>query len=502
MNLKRILFLFLLALVLTLAAGCQGSPEETTEPEPTEPPIEQITGVVTEENIHLLDQYPDLKILDLSGSTCYEAIAKYIASHPHVDVTYTVTLGSTTVSNKATALVLDPGTCDYDTLAKNLAFLPMVETVSMPRTTYTATELTALEGLYPDIKWDYTVILLGQELTAETTALNLSVLESERVTEAAQIISLFPGITNVELSDSYGNSILTVEDVKLLQESAPDIVFHYCFELFGKTVCTTDERIEYVDQPIGNEGETELRRALEILKSCTYLLLDNCGFDNEVLASVREDYRDRTKIVWRISLDKAGRKTYLTDTDTIFAVSSLSDENSEPLKYCEDAKYLYLTNNAALSDISFVASMPELEIVLLSGAPIKDLTPFADHSKLIYLEVAHCIYLQDISPLESCTALEHINISYTKVTDISVLKSMPLKQLCAVQTTVAESDQKELAELLPACAIRFDGTQAYGTGWRYKVNGAYTDIYARIREIFELDAFERQQAEDAQKNNT
>ena len=501
MILRRTILLCLLALVFALTAGCQGSPAETTEPEPTDPPVEQLTLVVTEENISQLEQYPNLKRLDLTGSTCYAAISTYIANHPHVDVTYTVALGSMTVSNKVTSLELAPGICDYETLAENLAYFPMLESVKLPRATYTATELVALEGLYPDVTWEYTVIFLGQELTKDSTALNLSVLESDRVAEAAEILMLFPGIVNVELSDSYGQSILTVEDVKFLQSSIPAAEFHYCFELFGKTVSTTDDRIEYVNQSIGNEGEAELRGALDILKGCTYLLLDNCGFDNEILAAVREDYRDRTKIVWRISLDKAGRKTYLTDTDTVFAVSSLTDENSGPLRYCEDAKYLYLTNNAALSDISFVASMPELEIVLLSGAPIQDLTPFADHSKLIYLEVAHCIYLQDISPLASCTALEYVNISYTKVTDISVLKTMSLKQLCAVQTTIAEADQKALAELLPECAIRFDGTQAYGTGWRYKVNGAYTDIYARIREIFELDAFERQQAEDAQKNN-
>ena len=266
MKLKKTL-LWALVLVLALLAGCQKSPAEstTTAPIVTEPPVEFLAVTVTEDNIGLLEQYPALKKLDLTGSTCYEAIAQYMQQHPKVGVVYTVQLGTATVSSEETALVLDPGSCDYDTLAENLKYLPNLETVSLPRTTYTAQEVLALQGLYPDAVFDYTMIVLGQELTAETTELNLSVLEPERVADVAGRIGLFPNITKVELMDSQGQTRLSMDDVKLLQESAPNALFHYAFQLFGKTVSTTDERIEFIKEDIGNEGVEELRNALDIL---------------------------------------------------------------------------------------------------------------------------------------------------------------------------------------------------------------------------------------------
>ena len=488
MKLRRML-LCVLALVFVLLAGCQNTPPEvtTTAPVETEPPVEQLAVTVTEDTIGLLEQYPALKRLDLTGSTCYEAIAAYMHKHPTVEVTYTVKLGTVTVSNTETTLSLDPGMCDYDTLAQNLAYLPKLETVSLPRTNYSAQEIVALQGLYPDIVWDYSVIVLGQELTKETTELNLSVLEQERVSEVAGKLGLFPNVQKVELMDAAGQSRLSKADVKTLQDAAPSTVFHYTFDLFGKRVATTDERIEFVNQSIGNEGEEELRGALDILQGCTYLLLDECGFDNEVLAKVREDY-PRTEVVWRIHVWK---RSWLTDTDTIRAVYHVDDTNCGPFKYCTKTKYIDMGHNEELTDISFISYMPDLEIVILSGSPISDLTPFADHTKLVFLELAYCGNIKDVSALKGCTSLANVNLSFTKVSDISALYELPLEQLCAVKSKIQWASWEKILELHPDCSIRYDGTQPYGTGWRYKRSGAFTDIYKRVREVFNLDEVDK-----------
>ena len=494
MKLKIFAVLFVLVLIL---AGCQEAPSAvttttTTAPPPeTTVPIEQLALVVTEDTISQLEEYPSLKQVDLTGSTCYAAIAEYMAAHPNVLVTYTVTLGTLTVGNDTTSLILDPGTCDYDTLSQNLAYLPAMESVSLPRTNFSAQEITALKGLYPDVAWDYTVILLGQELTAETTEVNLSVLEPERVEEAMGKLSLFPEITKVELMDAYGKSLLSKEDVKTLQGGAPNAVFHYVFELFGKTVSTTDERIEFVEQEIGNEGEEELRSALDILRGCSYLLLDDCGFDNEVLAAVREDYRETTKVVWRVYFGKNGRYDYLTDTDTIRAVYNVTDTTCDPMKYCEEVKYMDLGHNDTLTNIEFIAYMPELEIVILSGSAIDDLTPFSNSTKLVFLELAWCGNIEDVSPLAGCTSLAHLNLSYTDACDLTAIYNLPFEQLCAVKSDIKWDTWEDLMELHPDATFRYEGSQCYGTGWRYKKNGAYTDIYAKVREVFQLDEVDK-----------
>lgn len=486
---KRNCLLLAALLLVALLAACQAedTPTVTTTVPVITAPVEHVDMVVSEQTITQLEQYPQLKSADLSGSTCYEAILAYSKDHPQVVVTYTVKLDSLEVKHDTTELVLDPGACSYDTLAENLAYLPRVATVRMPRTNYTPEQLVALQGLYPDIAWDFSVILMGQELTAETTELNLSVLEPERVEEAAAILRLFPSLTYVELMDAAGQTGFTQAQVKCLQDGAPNALVNYTFQLFGKTVSTSDERIEFVKQDIGNEGEAELRAALDILQSCTYFLLDDCGLDNEVLAKVREDY-PRTEVVWRIHV---WSRSWLTDTDTLRAVYHVDDNNCAPFQYCTKTKYIDMGHNEELTDISWIANMPDLEIVILSGSPITDLTPFENCTKLVFLELAWCGKLEDVTPLAGCTSLANVNLSYTDVSDISALYELPLEQLCAVHSDIPWSNWQNIIDLHPDCTIRYEGNQCYGTGWRYKKSGAYTEIYAKVREVFDLDAVDQ-----------
>ena len=479
---QRILFLLVLLLLLV---GCSREPEETTPPTP--PPVEHVTMVVDEDTIGLLEEYPDLRSVDLSGSTCYEAIWQYMQIHPKVAVTYTVQLGAVTVSEDETTLVLDPGICDYETLSTNLKYLPKVTHVRLPRTPFTARELAALEGLFPQITWDYSVILLGQELTKATDELNLSVLTSEQVTDTAAMLANFPNLTEVELMDSYGQCTLTKVEVRMLMDAVPGARFHYAFDLFGKTVSTGDQRLEYLQTLIGNEGAAEIREALTVLRNCEYLLLDDCGIDSQILAQIREEFRETTQVVWRVRFGEKNGHSYLTDTDTIRAVYGITDKTSGELAYCENVKYLDLRQNGGLTDLSFIASMPELEICILSGCPIETLDAFAGLEHLLFLETAHCSSLADISALASCTALEHLNLSYTSVTDVTALMELPLKQFCAVVSQIPFSQQTALMEKNPACAFRFEGKQAYGTGWYYTKSGIKTEIYAKVVEVFGLE---------------
>ena len=485
MNMKKTLLLCLLAALLLLV-GCQqeDAPAVTTDPPETDPPVEQLTLVVTEDTISQLEAYPALKRLDLTGSTCYAAIAEYMEKHPNVEVTYSVQLGTAKAGSSDTALVLDPGACDYGTLSENLKYLPKVESVSMPRTTFSAEEIVALEGLYPQIAWDYTLILLGQELTSETTEVNLSVLEPQRVEEAAEKLGLFPNITNVELMDAYGQSGLSQEQVKTLQDGAPNAMFHYTFTLFGKTVSTTDERIEFVKEDIGNEGEEELRKALDILQGCSYLLLDDCGFDNEVLAQVREEFRDKAKLVWRVEF--GGGSTF-TDAQIIRSTYDLVDDNCHNLIYCEDARFIDIGHNEYLDAVPFVAGMPNLEVIIISGAPIKDLTPFENCKKLKVLEIAFCHYIEDIAPLASCEGLIRLNIGFTQVKDLSPLDNLNITNLCIDGAKVSAEERERFGTLKPDCWITYDDAQPYNDGWRYDEKGDYLPWYSQIRSLFRYD---------------
>ena len=81
--------------------------------------------VVTEEDISQLDLYTDLKTVDLSGSTCYDAMMRFVQARPDVKVTYTVDLGGTVVNNDATSLDLAAADVPLCALAWSAAGLTM-----------------------------------------------------------------------------------------------------------------------------------------------------------------------------------------------------------------------------------------------------------------------------------------------------------------------------------------------------------------------------------------
>ncbi len=497
MKLLKILSV-LLVLGLCLAGCSIPSPfPEQTQPRPTEatePPqvtvdaaleVEALTAIVTPSDIFSLDQYPNLKQVDLSGSTCYEAILQYMSSHPQVEVIYTVSLGGKEVPGSSEVLTLESQDFDFDTLVQNLKYLPRLVSLSLPRTSLTAAQLTQLKEAWPELALTYTVMLLGMEYSHDTTALDLSSLTGEQAAQAAPTLAKLTKLASVELM-AEGKSNLTVAQVKPLVAAAPWAVYHYEFTLFGKKVTSADTSLEYKKHTIGNDNVEALRSALDIMPQCSYVKLDDCGIDNEVLSQLREDYRGRgTKIVWRIWV---GNLSVLTDTEKFRAVFSVFNDNCHDLRYCENVKYVDVGHNETLSDFSWVAYMPDLEIMIASGSVLSDLTPFANCKKLEWLELAFCTRVEDLTPLAGCESLRFLNISSTKVSDLMPLDGLPLERFVALSTKVPASEREIFQEIHQDCWSRFTGSQPYGIVWRYDDNGyTYSEYYRKIRDIFGYD---------------
>ena len=469
--------------VLLLAALLAGCAREEPVPETTEPPVEKLTLVVTEEDIGRLEEYPDLKEVNFGSSTCYEAIRNYRISHPEVKVTYTVSLGDRAAVSSTRELTLKPGTFDFETLKQNLRYLPELYYLRFEEMELTPEQFGVLAEMYPDMHMDYTITVGDTVCGRDTDALDLSWVEPEQVDDVASRLSLLPGLTQVEMMAGE-ESRLDIDDVVKLQEAAPQATFHYTFPLFGKTVTTTDEEIYFQYQWIGDSGEEELRRALKLLRG-TRVVLDTCHFSNEVLAQIRDDFRDNAKVVWRIWFGKDG--SCLTDREVIRAVYGLTDSNSKNLNYCEDARFLDFGHDEYLTDASFVSNMPKLEAIILSGSMVKDLTPFENCKELTFLELAYCGYLEDLSPLANCPKLSRVNVSFTKVSDLSPLDGLPMHTLCATNSKVEAEEQTRFQEKHPDCQVQFTGDNPYGIPWRYEDRGKPNEYYGMLREVFDYD---------------
>ena len=136
--------------------------------------------------------------------------------------------------------------------------------------------------------------------------------------------------------------------------------------------------------------------------------------------------------------------------------------------------------------------MPELEVLIGSGSAVKDLSGIENCKKLTWLELASCLKLDNIEPLAGCEGLKYLNISYTKVKDLSPLDALKLERFVYLNPKASTKEQNTFLTIHPKaeCITVFYGySQPYGYGWRYDDNGKtmfwyYKDV---IREVFEYD---------------
>ena len=425
-------------------------------------------ATLSDEDIEVLAAYfPNLKKVDASGCGDYAMLEKLQERLPDVEVNYTVSLGGKSFAPDSVELALEPGDYDLDTLNENLQYLPQLTAVTFLRTELTLEQIEQLRTDFPGITFHVTVSLLGQEYGEDTTELDLSAMASEQVTEAAGKLPMLPALEKIILTDAEGNSQLPKEDVKTLQEAVPNVVIDYSFDFFGTKLPTAEEEVHIKNVKIGDEGESEVRAALELLPDCKRFVLENCQISNEVMAKLRDDYRDRTKVVWRVSF---GQGTTMTDAEVVRAVYDLFDSNCANLVYCEDVRYADFGHNEYLDDWSFLAGMKSLEVLIVSGSPIKDLSPLESCKKLRVLELSSCGYVTDLTPLAGCESLEMLNISFTKATTgLPALENQNLTHLVAVGgvwTKTSQEDKETFQEQHPDCQLTTSGNE-YGVGWRY-----------------------------------
>jgi len=476
----QLFFAVILAVLMLCLAGC--SAQDTTPPNETV--YRYSLSASTAQELAVLNEYPNLTEVDLRGSSCYADILAYIQSHPSVAVVYDVQLGQTRYEHTTTELTLEDGAVSYEELKTNLVFLPDLQRIQLPKTTLTIEQITELQQLVPNVKLSYTVVILDKEFPHDTTELDLSSISAAQIEQIAPGLRMLPDLETIWLMTADGSSALTPVDVKKIMDAVPGVVMEYEFDLFGKRVSTTDETVEFVQQYIGNEGEEEIRQALDIMPACTYFKADRCGIDTEVMASLREDYPN-TKIVWRIFF---GKFNCLVDEEMLRLTNGLTDDIVDDLKYCNDVKYLDIGHDDELTDISFIRYMPKLEIAILSGSIVSDLTPFQDHQNIEFLELCFCSQIKDISPLANCPNLKFLNISFTGVKDISATDNLPMERFVAMGLKLDYASQSKFLELHPESLYRFEGQQCYGYAWRYDDYGyTFSDYYANMRVIFNYE---------------
>ena len=454
---------------------------------------------LTLEDVEFLAKYfPELKTLDASQCHAYDVLAVADATLADCELTYYVNLGhpsqephyqSEYVQLGFGELLAGEPDYDFDTLMTNLAYLPQLKQLTLKNVAYSLEQVQSLKEAYPGVEILATVEVFGQEYDMEVAELDLSGMTGEDAAEVVQQLKKLPNLTDVNLTPENGIGALSLENVKLLMEAVPGVTFDFAFDFYGTVLSTADEEVHIKNTKIGEEGLQNVRNALDLLKNCKRFVLENCQISNESMAQLREDYRDQTKVVWRVSY---GEGSTMTDAEVIRAVYNLVDDNCHNLVYCEDARFMDIGHNEWLDACDFVSGMKSLEYVIISGAPIKSLEPFRNCKNLKMLEAAFCEYITDVSPLADCPNLQMLNISNTHVEDLSPLDNLPLTHV-TVRTNpsgkcrLSQEEQDRITKQHPDCWISFSGAQPYGVGWRYGEDElSPLDHYKVVRIVFRL----------------
>lgn len=396
--------------------------------------------------------------------------------------------------------ILDLTQMEYrlEKLLEAAPFLTEVSVIRLGETDLRGEDFVNLQNAYPNAQLDYTLSLFSQNLSAGSEYLDASKMTADQVSQILEALPLLPQLNKINFVAEDGSCVFdleTIDQLELLRMALPEAYFQVKFDLFGQTVTSESERIEYLHTEIGNEGIESVRAVLPYLKSCTYFLMDDCGVDYEILAELRSEF-PQTKIVWRIWLVepnyfdpralRAG--SYLTDTHRV-RTTEVNDRNSHLLNYCVETKYVDVGHVWDLRQCEFLSYMPELEVCILAITGITDITPLANHEKLEYLEL-FTTDIADISALASCPNLEHLNISNMPLLDdiTPIYGLTKLKRLRMVTSPLIPEEQKEeVAALLPECDIMNQGYFPTAWRWRFEADGSETERYALLREQMEYD---------------
>lgn len=436
---------------------------------------QKLIAVIEPGETELLNEFENLQSADLRGSSCLDEIISWAGAHPQVKVVYDVELpNGKRYENTASSVDLRGTTHeDMEKTVSLLGCLPDVTAFDLGSCGgdgggLAVDDLLVLFGAYPEAEFTYSFTLAGQTVDASTTALDLRGASRDELEAASPLLSRMSAIAEINMGSAADG--FSFDDVVLVQGDCPEALIEYHFELFGKEISTLDEKMDFWYVPM-NDGGAAVRQVLPYMKNCTYVDMDSCGISNEDMAALQADFPD-IKIVWRVWF--AERYSVRTDVEKILASKpsvggTIYDADASVLRYCTDVRFLDLGHNVEISDISFCACMPRLEVFIIAMNNVSDLTPLSHCYNLEYLEI-QTTNVRDISPLADLVSLRHLNIGELPgLTDISPLYGITeLERLWITTKTPIPADQvQHMRECAPNCTINTETDDPHGGQWRF-----------------------------------
>lgn len=433
-----------------------------------------ITAVVTPDDLALLDGLENLSSADFSGSTCYAELMDWAARHPQTSVRYTVPFpGGVTAENTATSLDLTGlKDADADAALENLAFLPQLRSVNLGSEAEGLSPPAAVSLMEqrPDLTFSYRCTVFGKDSDLSETVLDLSAVPPEEILASLDTLAAMRNLREISLGSEEREDAPTWEQVLSLREALPGVALDYRFSVFDYSFSLEDEEMDISYRPVRNNWP-EILTIAKCMPNLKALVMDSCGVSNENMATIRDALPD-AEVVWRV--DFGGKYTARTNEIRILAsFGGVTNADNELLKYFTKLKYLDLGHNEAITDLSFVRYMPDLEVLIIAMNPLGDLTPLADCEKLEYLELFYS-NTDDLSPLANVKSLKHLNVGHCyQLKDISPIYDLELERfyLGSYMFCPVPAEQVDhYRELHPDCEVENESWESSEGAWRLGAN--------------------------------
>ena len=409
---------------------------------------EQITvSTLTEQDIRVLEYFPQLKTLQTEGCTDYENLMDLQSQRPDLKVEYTVCLGQETYSAQAKQVAL--GNIDPEEIRK-LAYLPNLKQVLCTG----STSVSELQTYCQEQGLEFLLSIGGKTVGLDCREVTATGITGEEL----ELLQRLPELKKLHLD------LPEVSGRKLLQyrKEHPGVEVTWNQEICGQRLSSDVDQIDLS----GTKTVTleELERKMEYFPQAKLVFLGECGLDNDLLAAHREQVRDRYKLVWTVSLGEKLKSR--TDATTFMPVREyvyyFNDEEAYNLRYCEDMICIDV-GHMSIHNIDFVTYMPNLQYLILAHTQLQYIDPISSCKKLKFLELDWSP-VKDLTPLKGCTALEDLNLGKVYADFTPVEEMTWLKNLWMVECSSAA--RYRMSQVMTNTRVMVTGAATVANGWR------------------------------------
>ena len=430
----------------------------------------------TSADINLLEAFSDLRKVDATGSTEFEALYAFQTAHPDIEVHYAMKIGDRMYTETAEAIQVSEGV-DPAQFLKDLSAFPNVMEIDLRESNWDPVWIESLNQSFPTLRIRCTVQISNLSFDSDAQLLDLRAVTQMTPDQLIEKLQLFSSLTTVALPSAW-----TDAEIDQIKSSFPGISVIGPVHAFGKSYDGAAEEIDL--SGIAMQSTDEVEAFLQNLPFLNKLVMCECGLTNEQMEELCNAHPE-IKFVWTLIIGKRKLRTdaigFSTKNPGKYTSANASDKYNESvkkairlhegdieaLKYCTDLEALDLGHNFLTdNDLTVIAGLTKLKILILADNKITDISALSSLKDLEYIEL-FMNKIPDLSPLCELPNLQDVNVCNTGVSDLSPLFSLTsVRRLWYAMNPFNREQAKALKEALPDCVCNYTTKDETSEGWR------------------------------------